>query len=86
MNTNEMRKKLDYLMSQGIPTKLISNQTNINVGTLYNFKKGFQNISKDKEQTLSNFINDCEIYIEIKKKKYMFDIPQLVMMEKEIKE
>ena len=63
MNTNEMREKLGYLMSKGITMKLISNQTNINVGTLYNFKKGFQNISKDKEQTLSNFINDCEIFL-----------------------
>lgn len=63
MNTNEMRKKLDYLMSKGITMKLISNQTNINVGTLYNFKKGYQNISKDKEQTLSNFIYDCEIFL-----------------------
>ena len=63
MNTNEMRKKLGYLMSKGITMKLISNQTNINVGTLYNFKKAFQNISKDKEQTLSNFINDCEIFL-----------------------
>ena len=65
MNTNEMRKKLDYLMSKGITMKLISNQTNINVGTLYNFKKGYQNISKDKEQTLSNFIYDCEIFLEL---------------------
>ena len=63
MNTNEMRKKLGYLMSKGITMKLISNQTKINVGTLYNFNKGFQNISKDKEQTLSNFINDCEIFL-----------------------
>ncbi len=65
MNTNEMREKLDYLMSKGITMKLISNQTNINVGTLYNFKKGYQNISKDKEQTLSNFIYDCEIFLEL---------------------
>ena len=65
MNTNEMREKLDYLMSKGITMKLISNQTNINVGTVYNFKKGYQNISKDKEQTLSNFIYDCEIFLEL---------------------
>lgn len=63
MNTDEMRRKLGYLMSKGITMKLISNQTKINVGTLYNFNKGFQNISKDKEQTLSNFINDCEIFL-----------------------
>ena len=63
MNTDEMRRKLGYLMSKGITMKLISNQTNINVGTLYNFNKGYQNISKDKEQTLSNFINDCEIFL-----------------------
>ena len=63
MNTDEMRRKLNYLMSKGITMKLISNQTKINVGTLYNFNKGYQNISKDKEQTLSNFINDCEIFL-----------------------
>lgn len=59
----DYRDKLDYLMSKGITMKLISIQTGINTGTLYNYKRGFQTLSKDKMRKLSDFINDCEVFL-----------------------
>lgn len=61
----DVKEKLEYLINEGLTVNFIAKRCGINVGTLYNFRKSNQKMSEEKMDKLINFINDCEVFLNL---------------------
>lgn len=61
----DVKEKLEHLINEGLTVNFIAKRCGINVGTLYNFRKSNQKMSEEKMDKLINFINDCEVFLNL---------------------